>query len=196
MTTISTCPRCLRLVTLPEGHGPDDPMRCPLCLAEYPLSEALASVPPTLIPVLGLLGTRDENSPLFHVNENEAVPYSASEEPGATESETTSDFLAGLARTSEPAATGPATFNAAHFTPLITEPPVESGKTSLLEQRRRRKTKSAKRIVLEVIIGGLLGLLIPYYALWWIRGESCGLPRISWLPFLPPPVHSTDNSAP
>jgi len=51
MATISTCPKCLRMVTVPEGFEPGAAMRCPLCQAEYPLSEALASVPPALVPV-------------------------------------------------------------------------------------------------------------------------------------------------
>ena len=48
MINLCTCPRCLRTVTLPDGAQATASVRCPLCLAEYPLSEA---VPPALIIV-------------------------------------------------------------------------------------------------------------------------------------------------
>ena len=50
MYSILKCPRCLQLVSGPEGVGLDAPVRCPLCRAEYPLRDAL---PPALIPVGG-----------------------------------------------------------------------------------------------------------------------------------------------
>jgi hypothetical protein len=123
---------------LPEGHDADAPMRCPLCQAEYPLGEALASLPPALIP---LTQPPKEMEPIF---------------------------------------------------PIVTGQPAEAGEASVLHRPGRRKSKSAKRLILEMIFGGLAGLLIAYYALWWIQGDSCQLPRIPWLPLLPP-AHSTDN---
>lgn len=52
MSTISSCPRCQRQVSIPAGVDSQAEVRCPLCDAEYPLSEALALTPPELIPVL------------------------------------------------------------------------------------------------------------------------------------------------
>ena len=40
----------------------------------------------------------------------------------------------------------------------------------------------------------LHGLLIAYYGVWWIRGESAGLPRFEWLPFLPSEELSCKNT--
>ena len=51
MSSVSKCPRCRQQVTIPEGVAAAMQVRCPLCSAEYPLSEALAAVPPALIPV-------------------------------------------------------------------------------------------------------------------------------------------------
>ena len=48
---ISTCPNCQRLVSIPSGLSAAAAVRCPLCDAEYALGEALALVPPELIPV-------------------------------------------------------------------------------------------------------------------------------------------------
>ena len=51
MPTISTCPHCSRLVTIPKDLEVAALVRCPLCSAEYPLNEALQLIPPELIPV-------------------------------------------------------------------------------------------------------------------------------------------------
>ncbi len=53
MFTISTCPRCQKQVSIPAGIDSAALVRCPLCDAEYPLSEA---IPPELIPVLAATG--------------------------------------------------------------------------------------------------------------------------------------------
>jgi hypothetical protein len=51
MPTISACPRCSGIVTIPERLAATAWVRCPLCNAEYPLRQALNSIPPVLIPV-------------------------------------------------------------------------------------------------------------------------------------------------
>ena len=51
MPILSKCPKCQQPVTVPDGIDPAGEVRCPLCDAEYPLSEAMASAPPALIPV-------------------------------------------------------------------------------------------------------------------------------------------------
>jgi hypothetical protein len=67
MPTISSCPRCQRLVSLPDGVDSAATVRCPLCSAEYPLSEAC---PPELIPVEGLATTEPAGLPAaYHPDE-------------------------------------------------------------------------------------------------------------------------------
>ena len=51
MSIISKCPRCRQQVTVPDRLDPQSRVRCPLCDAEYPLSEAMAEAPPALILV-------------------------------------------------------------------------------------------------------------------------------------------------
>jgi hypothetical protein len=46
--SISSCPRCAKQVTLPVGVSNDAKVRCPLCHAQYPLSDALVTMPPLL----------------------------------------------------------------------------------------------------------------------------------------------------
>jgi hypothetical protein len=42
------CPRCQEEVSLPHGASPRALVECPLCLEQYPLSEALRGSPPLL----------------------------------------------------------------------------------------------------------------------------------------------------
>jgi hypothetical protein len=51
MPTISTCPNCSQMVSIPRGLDATTLVRCPLCGAEYPLGAAMDMVPPKLIPV-------------------------------------------------------------------------------------------------------------------------------------------------
>ena len=60
MPAISTCPKCQRQVSIPAGVDSAAAVRCPLCNAEYPLSEALVLAPPELIPVVSV--AREESS--------------------------------------------------------------------------------------------------------------------------------------
>ena len=53
MSFTSSCPRCQKQVTVPNEAAAEAIVRCPLCSAEYPLSESLALVPPALIIVSG-----------------------------------------------------------------------------------------------------------------------------------------------
>ena len=50
MLVITTCPKCQSQVSIPAGVDSSALVRCPLCDAEYPLSEAL---PPALVPAAG-----------------------------------------------------------------------------------------------------------------------------------------------
>ena len=51
MSLTSNCPKCQKQIMVPDGLGADTQVRCPLCQAEYPLSDALALAPPALIVV-------------------------------------------------------------------------------------------------------------------------------------------------
>lgn len=51
MPIISTCPKCKGQVTVPDGIDHEAEVRCPRCAVVYPLREALAELPPALIPV-------------------------------------------------------------------------------------------------------------------------------------------------
>src|SRR5207302_4542335 len=51
--TIVRCPRCRDDVTVPSGATVRALVRCPLCLEQYLLAEALANAPPLLVIIGG-----------------------------------------------------------------------------------------------------------------------------------------------
>jgi hypothetical protein len=77
MPAISTCPRCQRQVSIPAGVDAAAAVRCPLCHAEYPLSEALVLAPPELIPVVA---ARQGSATLPEIEGQKAAPTEIVEE--------------------------------------------------------------------------------------------------------------------
>jgi hypothetical protein len=73
MPVISSCPRCQRQVSIPAGVDSAAVVRCPLCDAEYALSEALVLAPPELIPVAAAAASEIEVDLPLEVNEAAAV---------------------------------------------------------------------------------------------------------------------------
>ncbi len=63
MPSISKCPQCEQSVSIPPGVPGEITVRCPLCNAEYPLADALALLPPMLVPLgLQVLGLTADGS--------------------------------------------------------------------------------------------------------------------------------------
>lgn len=63
MPSVSRCPQCEQQVSIPPGVPGEITVRCPLCSAEYPLADALATLPPMLVPVgLQALGLAADGS--------------------------------------------------------------------------------------------------------------------------------------
>jgi hypothetical protein len=56
---------------------------------------------------------------------------------------------------------------------------------------RKKKKRSPIRMLFGWAFGASLSVVIAYYGVWWIRGESAGLPRFDWLPFLPEAGYKT-----
>jgi hypothetical protein len=184
------------LVTLPEIGDAAVWVRCPLCRAEYALSEALASTPPMLVVVPKDKTASKEESP---------AGFAMDFAKDMTESPSTEvDDLAGMeafalntgdpssrdekaAKNNEPVKTSaPAGPMPAPPRPLVKP----------LPPRPKRKPKGAIRTLTEWLFGAAFALCIAYYGIWWIRGESAGLPRFDWLPGLPAPEPKTDPILP
>jgi hypothetical protein len=131
---ISTCPSCQKPVSIPSGVDSAARVHCPLCNCEYVLSEALALVPPELIPVVA------------------EAPVSTSIADVAFEPPVDVDVPT---RTDEP-----------NEAAAVAERVPETSAAAVLQ---RRRSKSALRILTEVVTGGLAGCLFAYYglALWY-----------------------------
>lgn len=146
---ISTCPRCQKQVSTPPEVDPTALVRCPLCEAEYTLSEALSWTPPMLIPV-----TAGAECAM-------AVEPAQAESPEEHETELPNEAAMAAKQCGGAA---PST-------------------------RRRRKPKSATQTLIEVVVGGLAGCLVGYYALAFYLGPDLParglpvlpLPGVSWL---------------
>jgi hypothetical protein len=174
MPAISTCPRCQQQVSIPRHVESDSLVRCPLCHAEYPLSESLDLAPPELIPVV---------LPAVLVDAEEEAGASASssattekEALGGSEHEEAGEYSL-AAHVAEPRSAAP----------FSDRPP-----------SRRRRPKSALQTLFEVVTGGLAGCLVAYYGLAFYYGPQfrhIGIPNLP-LPFIEqittPPLDSNN----
>ncbi len=174
MPTISSCPRCQKPVCIPAGLDSTALVRCPLCAAEYPLGEAL---PPELIPVLvatDLARAADGTVALEGAIEPQTA-VEGSEEKEAEEKSTLEH------EENEAAAVA------------MGQPRMDA--MTAVHGRQRAPTSAFKRGI-EVVSGGLAGLLAGYYllALWFgpdlktLGFPDLPLPFVAWLTTAPDKV--------
>lgn len=157
--TIVHCPRCRDEVTVPAKASPQALVRCPLCLEEYLLAEALAEMPPTLL-VVG--GEMEEEPALVGAG-------AAATEAGGDYNLSGGGYGAGVLDSSAPAG--------ATVTPARTG--VKTG------ARPKRKEKSALGEMIKIVLGGVVGLSLGLLVLWWgLRKDPLKLgPKVS--PYAP-----------
>jgi hypothetical protein len=261
MIHLTTCPRCRRAVTLPEEADAAALVRCPLCNAEYALSEAIPPAlvvlpkcdrmtPATSAPPTGLVtepfflqgktiapptdfesaveASEMETPPVEpEVNESPVEVAPSAESPAETGGEESIDSFAfdfsehlaesesesaEIEESAEAAATDvePGDLSAvADERPAANPMAILPAKSALPEPwkappqappprrplvkpappRRNRKKQGPIRMLVEWILGLGVAVVIGYYGIWWIRGESAGLPRFDWAPFLPAEEH-------
>lgn len=138
--TIVRCPRCRDEVTVPPRAGGGALVRCPLCLEQYLLSEAIAQMPPALVMV-------SEN-----IREGFAAPVI--EEAGV---HTGDEYLLSGAGTA-PLVT-PTTRDALATATAL--------KLSRRPRGAQRKTHFLIEMA-KVALGGIAGLLLGLLVLWWV----------------------------
>jgi hypothetical protein len=176
-----------------------------LCAAEYPLSDALAGVPPALIVVDAAAATELPVEPGTGLEPaveagaevtpdgvaTEAAREAAEETTAAAEHEIDlAPDEEAVAKEGEETTAEAAyeTFDASAFAGLGKELAAGDGKEpppGVPRRRTRRKVKEKNPVkeVIGIALGGFLGLLIGYYVLAW-TGFASGLPDLK-LPFLP-----------
>jgi hypothetical protein len=143
--SVVRCPRCRDEVTVPPGAGVRALVRCPLCLEQYLLAEALANAPPLLVIIGG------------------DVPNAAIQRPAESES----DYKIATGGFS------PAVFESAGPISTVTIPPSRTaGGTPTIRTGRRapRREISGLLFLVNVVAGGLLAAPLALLTLWWVFG--------------------------
>jgi hypothetical protein len=183
MPAISTCPRCSQMISIPPELDSAALVRCPLCGAEYPLGAAIDSMPPALVPVEGGNGEASKAadgdadvvpppiiSPFLPGNDQEMEHGAVSEtEYASVDGEELADA------SDSPLDVEMCDLIAKHKLQAKEESQNAPGLPAAAG-RSRGKKKSELRILVEVVVGGLLGLAITYFALAWIMGSKFPLP--------------------
>jgi hypothetical protein len=137
--TIVRCPRCRDEVTVPPRAGGGALVRCPLCLEQYLLSEAIAQMPPALVMV-------SEN-----IRDGFAAPVvEETEVPAGDEY-----LLSGVG-------------TAPLVTPT-TRDALAAATALRLSRRPRSAQRETHFLVemAKVTLGGIAGLLLGLLVLWW-----------------------------
>lgn len=215
MPIITHCPKCQQPVTVPDGVAPQAEVRCPLCAVIYPLTEAMADLPPALIPVdagaiTGRTAESEATASPTVVSEPYHVPESSEAEaqpPGGQDAVPDVWKKVDAAPQIDTAAAGGGSPSShAGRTPVDSEAPPgfgieeigESQKTHgpvagspTKHRRRRKKEKGAVRVLVEVFGGGVVGLTIGYYIACW---AGLDVPRFP-LPLLPHTMHWFERGA-
>ena len=160
--TVVRCPRCRDEVTVPAKVSGKALVRCPLCLEEYLLAEALAQAPPLLVVIGG-----DPDGGMLP--DDGATAAAASDEGYQLAG---GGFTAELLDTSAPATT--------------TMPP-----RPMLRGGRRPRKKELNVVVeaVKVVLGGVIGLSLGLLILWWVLGVDVDLgpPIARYFPAIVPP---------
>ena len=160
MSTISNCPKCAGQVTIPDGVAGrvanDEQVRCPLCGEEFPLHDAMAGVPPELIPVGGPATRTDKPAEPEKVASIHTID--TGRQSGKVE-------VFDLARPDE-------------------EPVDDSIRATAVRLRKSAKDKSLSRELFGVVVGGVVGLAIAYYLLNFFGGAQFDKLRV-YLPGCP-----------
>ncbi len=185
MPILSNCPKCKQPVTVPDGVDPADRVRCPLCDAEYPLSEAMESAPPALIRVDAAPAETEPPTDTEPPGEGLSPDFGDETDYGlATETDGTPAIDTGATAVDAEAF--------AQFTPgdeSAGEP--ESLTATMKKRRQQEKKKSGLWEIPKIIGGGIAGLIIGYYILNLWRGEEWDYMKV-YLPF----VEHTQNHWP
>src|SRR5262245_25298660 len=143
--TIVQCPRCRDEVTVPAKASPKALVRCPLCLEEYLLIEALSQLPPTLLVIDGSV-TEDEP----------ALAGAGAAAAGGDEYRMSGPAWSGMTDSSAPAGA----------TVAPSRPQVKAA------PRRKETEKSVIAEGIKIILGGVVGLGMGLLVLWWVFGRD------------------------
>ena len=230
MPSISTCPKCAKPVTVPDGLAESSDVRCPLCDAQYPAHEVTelkvdtddrGNLPPQLIPIDPQAAHRETGLPVkcpccdAQFGMAELIVAATGKELGIQAASAVGPGGSVASTDEKPAGLpsfGPSREDhAPHEITIDTgiEPtPVKSAAFDFRDQeadrrdgalagvaatagvrRRRDSEKHPVRFLVEIVLGGVAGLVITYYGLNFFGGQ-----RFDWFEvYLPGVSHTVAN---
>lgn len=194
MPSISSCPQCHRILTIPDLADRQQSLRCPLCQAQFPAERVLAeseSLPPAAI-VLGATAAQGDSHDKIHAPEeptrqlngstSPALRRSPDDEDDDPESSIEEDAELGDFDDSDDAGEWDDSEDAEdeeEFDESEPLPEYQSFKppsaTTRIARRTRQPTASPFGFLgqfLGIAVGGALGLAIGYWVLIWIGGAE------------------------
>lgn len=193
MSVVSRCPKCGQYVTLPPEVSPNATVRCPCCDAEFPLGEAAPAMPPALVPV----EAADEegpdlvvDAPMPALNGTEAAGLTVESEnaaPADSDEPGTFDIQISEADRKKKRRPGPtAVYPDAIDIPAVGQNDMHSAAAIAARLRQNARRDNLSGELVKVVLGGVLGLAVAYYALNYFGG-----PRFDKLPiYLPGCPHT------
>jgi hypothetical protein len=187
--SVAACPQCEGEVTLPLGARAASRVRCPLCEAEYSLSEIYDKLPPMLIlldvPVEAHVGAggMSHGEGAFDSMFAPSGEANGEGELHLAGDEGSFDF-------GSPSEGGAA---------------VATATSRTLPARAKRPQKSAIKEIVKIVLGGVVGLTIGFFILLWAAGRDLasdvaqkpiGQIMPSWMQWSIPPAHRHPKPAP
>ncbi len=154
---IVECPRCRDEVTVPSRAKARTLVRCPLCLEEYLLREALAELPPMLEVLDGSGGDDDDEGGGDLVGAGAPLKSAAGAIGGVGDEYRVAGGGFGGVLDSSPA------------TGAVVSP---ATRPSVSGTRPKRKEKSAVVEIIKVVVGGVVGCGLALIVLWWGAGRD------------------------
>lgn len=159
--TIASCPKCREQVSIPNGTSSQARVRCPLCQEEYILAAALERLPPLLIVLPDVEPAQHDPHATFEERAPESAVIGVDEAPADFELEPPAGGWT---------AESPAAVPAFRFEPDSVSPSTP-GSSLATRSRARRKQASPLKAMIQVVAGGVLGLVIAQLILWWLPGD-------------------------
>lgn len=149
--SVSVCPQCAEQVTIPAGASPQARVRCPLCLEQYDLADALDRLPPTLEVLSDAGSSRGGAAATSHFNFG-----------GSSSSTAVAETDAGAAEFQFDERPAPGVSKPAAGRPAAARP----------APRPKRKPKKPAVEIAKVVGGGVVGIVLAVLLIWWIAGKD------------------------
>jgi hypothetical protein len=150
--SIVNCPQCGERVLIPAEASTEATVQCPLCREEYSLEVALSQLPPALIVI-----SDPDHAPHAAAEEGEEEDAAFGAFAGLDVEQDGGDFVAADSDGPAPA-----------FQFESGSPPPAASSPRVLSSRPARRGGNPVRQVVQIVAGGIAGIIIAQLILWWL----------------------------